>query len=114
MRDRNVPTMNVKENKDNFEVEIAVSGFSKKDIKVTMENDILHITAQNSLEEVDEKEQYMRKEFSDHAFDRKLQLPPNIDQTKNVDATYKDEILALRIGKKEEAKEPPKKIIDIV
>ena len=113
MRDKNLPAMNVKENKDHFEIELAVPGFSKQDIEVTMENDMLHICAKQSKEEVAEEENYTRREFNYNSFDRKLQLPTSVNQNEKVKATYKDGILKLRLLKKEEAKELPKRIIDI-
>ncbi len=113
IRDKNLPAMNVKENKDDFVIELAVPGFSKKDIEVTMEDDILHICANTSKEEVEEEENYSRREFNYSSFDRKLQLPNSVDQNEKVKAKYKDGILTLNLIKREEAKEPPKRVIDI-
>ncbi len=113
IRNKNLPAMNVKENENAFDIEFAVPGFSKKDIEVTMEDDILHISAKSSTEEVEEEENYTRKEFNYSSFDRKLQLPGSVDQNKKVKATYKDGILTLNLLKREEAKEPPKRVIDI-
>ncbi len=113
VRDKNLPAMNVKENKNDFEIELAVPGFSKKDIEVTIEDDILHICAKSSKEEVEEDENYTRKEFNYSSFDRKLQLPSSVDQNEKVKAMYKDGILTLNLLKREEAKEPPKRVIDI-
>ncbi|WP_025664340.1 Hsp20/alpha crystallin family protein [Aquimarina megaterium] len=113
VKDRNLPAMNVKENKDNFEIELAVPGFSKKDIEVTMEDDVLHIWAQKSKEEIEEETEYTRREFSYNEFDRKLQLPTSVNQNEKVKAIYKNGVLTLNLLKKEEAKEQPKKIIEI-
>ncbi len=113
IRERNLPAMNVKENKGDFEIELAVPGFSKKDIEVTMENDVLHICAKQKREEVEENENYTRKEFSYNSFDRKLQLPSTVNQDEKIKAIYEDGILKLLLKKKEEAKESAKKVIDI-
>lgn len=113
IRDRHLPAINVKDNKDDFEIELAVPGFSKKDIEITMEDDVLHICAKNSKENVEEEENYTRREFSYNEFDRKLQLPSIIDQNEKVKASYKDGILTLNLRKREEAKEQSKRIIDI-
>ena len=113
IRERNLPAMNVKENKDDFEIELAVPGFSKKDIEVTMENDVLHICAKQKREEVEENENYTRKEFSYNSFDRKLQLPSTVNQDEKIKATYEDGILKLLLKKKEDTKESAKKVIDI-
>lgn len=113
-KDRNLPAMNVKENTDNFEIELAVPGFSKKEIEVSLENDILHVCAEKSKEDVEENENgYTRKEFSYNSFDRKLKLPTSIDQNKDVKATYKNGLLTLQLAKSNEAVEPLKKIVKI-
>ncbi|MCK8520953.1 Hsp20/alpha crystallin family protein [Aquimarina sp. D1M17] len=112
-RERNLPAMNVKENKGDFEIEIAVPGFSKKDIEVTLEDDMLHICAKQKKEVEDKNENYTRREFNYSSFDRKLQLPSSVNQEEKVKAMYEDGILKLNLVKKEEAKEPPKRIIDI-
>ena len=110
---RNLPAMNVKEKEDLFEIELAVPGFSKDEIEVSLEDDMLHVHAQKSNDFVEDKEGYTRKEFSYNEFDRKLQLPTTINQSKKVKAIYKDGILKLNLFKKEEAKVPPKKVIEI-
>tara|TARA_A100000171_G_C2140425_1_gene155131 strand:- start:4792 stop:5238 length:447 start_codon:yes stop_codon:yes gene_type:complete len=113
-RKANLPAMNIKENPENFEVELAVPGFSKKDIEVSLENDILHVCAENRKEEVEENQEgYTRKEFSYNSFDRKLQIPTSVNQEKEVKATYKNGVLKLELAKSEAAVEPPKKMIEI-
>ncbi|AXT62323.1 Hsp20/alpha crystallin family protein [Aquimarina sp. AD10] len=113
VRDRNLPAMNLKENEDAFEIELAVPGFSKNDIEVTMEDDVLHICAKNSNEEIEEDNGYKRREFSYNEFDRKLQLPTSINQNEDVKAKYNNGILTVKLLKTEEVKEQPKKIIEI-
>lgn len=107
------PAMNVKENKENFELELAVPGFSKKEIEISIEDDVLHICGEKTIEDVKEEENYARKEFSYNKFDRKLQLPTTINMTEKVNATFKDGILYLNLVKKEVSKIPPKKLIEI-
>lgn len=113
-QESNLPAMNVKENDDNFEIELAVPGFSKEDIKVTMENDLLHVFAETSKDETVENESgYTRREFNYNEFDRKLKLPTNVNQEKEVKAAYKNGVLKLNLAKTQETKEPPKKVIEI-
>jgi HSP20 family protein len=109
----NVPAMNIKENPENFEVELAVPGFSKKDIQVSLENDVLHVCAEKKKEEEEDKEGYSRREFSYNYFDRKLQIPTAVNQKKEVRATYKNGVLKLELAKSEAAVAPPKKVIEI-
>jgi HSP20 family protein len=113
-RDRKLPAMNVKETKDIFEIELAVPGFTKKDIEVTLEDDYLEVHAEKSKEVIeDESEGYTRREFTFTHFDRRMHLPTTINPKKEVKATYKNGILSLKLTKKVEIKEIPKKIIEI-
>ena len=110
----NLPAMNVKENPKNFEVELAIPGFEKKDIEVSIENDVLHVCAEKKKEEVEENEEgYTRKEFSYNSFDRKLQLPKTVNQGKEVKATYKNGVLKLQLAKSEGVAQQAKKLIEI-
>lgn len=110
----NLPAMNVKEKEDNFEVELAVPGFSKDHIKISLENDLLHVCAETSADKTEESETgFTRREFSYDHFDRKLKLPSTVDQNQEVKAVYKDGVLRLNLFKKVEAAEPPKKMIEI-
>ena len=113
IEDRKLPAMNVKETKDTFEIELAVPGFTKKEIEVTLEEDLLRVHAEKTKEETETEEGYTRKEFSYNHFDRRMQLPTAVDQKEKVKATYKNGILTLTLMKKEEIKETPKKIIEI-
>jgi len=42
------PALNIKEKKDEFEIELAAPGFSKKDFKVTIDEGCLNISAKKS------------------------------------------------------------------
>jgi len=108
------PSMNVKEHKDDFEIELAVPGFDKKDFEITMKDDVLEVSAQKSKEETEEEENFTRREFNYNAFTRNLQLPPTVDQSKEVKAVYENGILKLKIHKLEVAKENHKKVIEVV
>jgi HSP20 family protein len=111
---KNVPAMNVKENRKDFEIELSVPGFEKKDIKVVLENDELIVNAQKSEKEIKENENgYTRKEFSYNEFERRMALPNMVDEKKEVKAAYNNGILTLKLLKKEAAKIPPKKLIEI-
>lgn len=112
-RKNGLPAMNVKENPKNFEIELAVPGFDKNDIKVTLENDILHICAEKKSEEEESGDSYTRKEFSYNSFDRKLQMPTSVNQNEEVKAIYKNGVLNLQLAKSEKAIEPPKKVVEI-
>ena len=81
-----LPAMNVKEHEDDFEIEFAVPGFSKEDFEVSIENDILYVSAEKSMEDMEDEEDYTRREFSYSSFNRTFQLPKSVDVSKEVKA----------------------------
>ena len=107
------PSMNVKEHKDDFEIEFAAPGFEKKDFKITMKDDVLEVSAQKRKEKTEEEENFTRREFNYHAFTRSLQLPPTVDRSKDVKAVYQNGILTLKVHKMEAAKNNQKKVIEV-
>lgn len=109
----NLPAMNIKENEKSFEIELAVPGFSRKEIEVSLENDMLHIFAKKQNEEEDKQDDYTYKEFVYNSLDRKFQLPSAVNQNQEIKANYKNGILKLDLAKKEDAIKPAKKIIEI-
>ncbi|AOW20665.1 Hsp20/alpha crystallin family protein [Urechidicola croceus] len=108
-----MPAMNIKENDKNFEIEFAAPGFSKKDFKISIDENILNVSGEKSTEEKEEKEDYSRKEFSYNSFKRSLKLPKSIDSNSEVKATYKNGILCLKLDKIEEVKKEAAKLIEV-
>lgn len=109
----NLPAMNIKENKENFELELAIPGFAKKDIEVTMDNDVLCICGKNEGKDEKKEEEYTRKEFSSSSFERKIQLPQGVNPDRDIIANYKNGVLKLELQKKQNAIEQPKRTIAI-
>ena len=61
---------------------------------------------------LDEKEKYVRREFSYSSFQRTFSLPESVNQEK-IAAKHKDGVLSISIPKRDEAKEKPKREIKI-
>ena len=114
--DGQMPAMNVKEHKNDFEIEFAAPGFDKKDFEVSIEGDVLHVFGEKKVEKEEEKEDFSRKEFSYKSFKRSSTLPESVDLDQKIKATYKNGILKVNLLKKEEAvkKLPPKKVIEVI
>lgn len=109
-----MPAMNIKEDKDHFEIEFAAPGFTKKDFEVSIEDNVLHVSGEKTIKEEEKEEGFMCKEFNYNSFRRSLILPEKVDFKQKIKATYKDGILKVNLLKKAEAvKEIPKKIIEI-
>ncbi|NNC49140.1 MAG: Hsp20/alpha crystallin family protein [Flaviramulus sp.] len=109
-----MPAMNVKEHNEDFEIEFAAPGFSKKDFEVTIDDNILNVCGEKKKETEEKEEDYTRKEFSYNSFKRSLSLPKSVNTDQDIKATYKNGILKLNLQKKEEPKEQPKKVIEVL
>lgn len=111
---KNVPAMNIKEDENQFEIDLAMPGFSKKEIEVSLEDDKLHVIAKKSMEKVeDDTPGFTRKEFSYDEFERLITLPSFVEPQKKVKAVYENGILKLMLPKKKEALISKKKLIEI-
>ncbi|MFM9987152.1 Hsp20/alpha crystallin family protein [Flavobacterium sp.] len=108
-----LPAVNIKENKNEFNIEFASPGFAKKDFKIDLDENVLTISAEKEKEKNEENDNFTRKEFSYNSFSRSFTLPQSVN-TDKIDAKYNDGILKLSIPKMEETKLLPKKEIKVV
>ena len=109
-----IPGVNIKETPDNFEVEVAAPGMSKKDFRIELDGNMLTISSERSNEQEDkEDEKYTRKEFSYQSFYRTFNLPKEVVDENKIEAKYDNGLLRLLIPKKEEAKQKPPRQIQI-
>jgi HSP20 family protein len=108
-----LPSVNIKEDVNGFEVDMAAPGFEKKDFKIELLNNLLTISSEKKIEtETKEGQQFTRQEFSYQSFSRSFTLPNTVEGDK-IMAKYENGILKLTIPKKEEAKPKPVKKIEI-
>ena len=108
-----LPSVNIKESNDDFEVEVAAPGFTKNDFKVELNHDLLTISSEKEIEnETKEGQQFSLREFSYQSFSRSFTLPNSADSEK-IGAKYEDGILRIIIPKKEEARPKPARQIAI-
>ena len=111
--DKWVPAMNVKETENQFEIEIAAPGFTKKDFNVSIENGLLKISAENKEEMEKKEDDYTRREFNYNSFYRSFTLPENVNEEEMIDATYKRGILKLVLNKMQKDDITPKRVIEV-
>jgi len=108
-----LPSVNIKEGNEGFEVEMAAPGLTKKDFRIEINNDLLTISSEKEIEnETREGEHFTRKEFSYQSFSRSFTLPVTVESEK-IAAKYENGILRIVIPKKDEAKPKPVKQISI-
>lgn len=113
-RENWMPSINVKEHKNDFEIEVAAPGFTKKDFEVSISDDVLTISAESKMEKEEKEENYSRREFFHNSFTRTFTLPKSIDLKKKIKANYDNGILAIHLEKMEAAKSiEKKKMIEI-
>lgn len=102
-----LPAVNIKEEKDSFEVELAVPGKKKSDFNIELDNKVLTISSEENIKDkskdTDKDEKYSRKEFCYSSFERSFTLPDIVDESK-IQAVYKDGVLKINIPKLEESK----------
>jgi HSP20 family protein len=105
----NTPMVNIKESINGFHLEVAAPGLNKENFEITMDKNVLTISAEKQSEQKQEGEKYTRKEFNFSSFKRSFTLPETID-TATIKAVYENGILKVGLNKKAEAKPEIKKI----
>jgi len=108
-----LPAVNIREDDNGFEVEVAVPGLKKEDFNIKIENDILTISSENESKPESEDNAYKRREFHYSSFKRTFTLPENLVDSDKVKANYVDGVLHVSLPKKEEAKPKPVRTIKI-
>lgn len=104
-----IPSVDITETPEAFNIRAELPGVEKKDVEVSLENNILVISGTKKHETNDKK--HHRFECSYGTFTRSFTLPQSVDG-KNVSGAYADGVLNLQLPKQE--KEIPKQIrIDI-
>ncbi|MCC8426134.1 Hsp20/alpha crystallin family protein [Mucilaginibacter sp. UR6-11] len=98
-----IPAVNISENDNQFEIEVAVPGLSKEDIKINLDKNVLSVSADKKTETTDDNKKFTKREYSFNSFSRSFTLPESADHSK-IEADYTAGILKLTIAKKEEAK----------
>ena len=109
-----IPAVNIKETADNYEVEVAAPGMTKKDFKVQMEGNTLTISSEKRTENEEKDDvRYNSREFSYQSFSRTFHLQNDVVDTEKIEAKYEDGVLHLLIPKKEHVKQKAPRLIEI-
>lgn len=98
-----VPAVNITENKDNYEVALAIPGVKKSDLKIDVQGNMLTISSEKEETKEEKEKRFTRKEYNYSSFSRSFTLPDEVKQEK-IEARYEDGILKLTLPRKEEAK----------
>ncbi len=77
---------------------ISAPGYKKKDFHIAVEDGALIISAETKKEKEENKENYVRKEFSASSFSRRFRLPDSVN-VGHIKAKYNDGLLKITINK---------------
>ncbi len=108
-----LPAVNVKENENEFVIDVAAPGMSKNDFKINFQNNVLTISSEKKEEKEDKKENYTRQEFAYQSFQRSFTVAENTIDSDKINAKYNDGILHITLPKREEVKPKPMREIKI-
>ena len=109
-----LPAVNVKENENEFLIEVAAPGMSKNDFKIEYDNGRLTISSEHKEENQEkEGEKVSRREFSYQSFQRSFTVAETAVDAEKIKANYKEGILFITLPKRDEIKPKPAKEIKI-
>lgn len=106
------PAVNILETDERFYLEMVIPGFSKEDVAIEVDKDILTISSEVQEENEEKTEQFTRKEFEKRSFKRSFNLPETVNQD-SIKGSYENGILSIELPKKEEALPQPKRMISL-
>ncbi len=96
--------LDIYEDKDSIHVDCDLPGFKKEDISLTLEEDILRISAERKSDREENNEgSYYVRERGCQSFSRSIRMPQNIMQDK-VSAEYDNGVLRIAVEKRPESK----------
>jgi len=91
------PATNIREDENQFEIQLAAPGMKKDDFSLQMENNVLAITYERK-DENGKDENYLRREFGMENFTRSFSIPKTAD-AENIKARYENGILYIGVPK---------------
>ncbi len=97
------PRLDVSETENGLEIVADLPGLEKKDIQVSLEDNLLTIKGEKKEEKESKDKKYHTIERRSGSFYRAVRLPLEVKKDK-VEATFKDGVLTLRLPKSKEEK----------
>lgn len=98
VRTATVPAVNVSETATQYMVEFAAPGMKKEDFKLSIDDNMLTVSATTSTEKKEESKEFTRQEFNYSSFTRSFTLPDDV-LPDSIKATYLDGMLKITIGR---------------
>lgn len=104
-----MPELDVRENTTSISIEVELPGVEEKDVSVTLANGVLTIKGEKKQSKEEKSESYYLAERSYGAFERSLQLPDTIDETR-IEAKFDKGVLKITAAKRPDAVKAERKI----
>jgi HSP20 family protein len=104
-----IPAVNVEENEKEYRIEVAAPGMEKEDLKVSVNDGVLTISAERKSENEEKRDTYIRREFGYTTFSRSFTLPEEVDAEK-ISAKHKNGVLSIQVPKAEVKLTPVKEV----
>ncbi|MFQ5647184.1 MAG: Hsp20/alpha crystallin family protein [bacterium] len=98
------PTVDIYEEDGHYRVKADLPGIQQKDVKVSLENGVLTIKGERTLEHKEKGEDYHLVERRSGRFQRCFRLPGKVDAGK-IDARFENGVLDVTLPKVEKEKE---------
>lgn len=102
-RIKNIPSVNITENSNHYNVALAAPGLKKDDFRIDVDGNILTISSEKEEKKEEQEEKYTRKEYSYSSFSRSFTLPDDVKE-EAIEATYENGVLNLKLPRKENGK----------
>ncbi len=103
------PSCDISESDTEYRVQAELPNIKKDDVHVTLENGVLAIRGERREEKEEKGVRFHRRELSYGSFVRRFTMPPDTDESK-VDATFKDGMLNVVIGKSKKKEATAKEV----
>ena len=111
---KSTPAVNIYENNEKFEIEIAAPDLEKEDFKIDLKNEYLVVFSEKKAKkEEKEKGKVVRSEFRYSSFQRSFALPKEVE-INSIKASHKNGVLTIELPKKVEYTENLSRQIDII
>ena len=105
-----VPTVNTREDKDAYHIEVDVPGVKKEDVDISIDKNLLTIKGKREVREEVQEDDYYRVESRYGTFSRSFTLPEKVD-VDNIKAHSEDGVLEITIPKLNVVTDTTKKIV---
>lgn len=104
-----VPSVNSREGKDAYYIEIDLPGIKKDDISIDIKDNVLTVSGERKVRDEISEDSYYKIESRYGKFIRSFTLPKNVNLDK-IEANSENGVLEIVIPKHEVIKDQPKKI----